>query len=46
MNRSSNTDEQALKAFTFTQFSNSGGGVEVEVKKGEVKAIEMAADKF
>jgi hypothetical protein len=25
MNRSSNTDEQALKAFTFTQFSNSEG---------------------
>jgi len=48
MNRSSNTDEQALKAFTFTQFSNSGGGVEVEVevKKGEVKAIEMAVDNF
>jgi hypothetical protein len=25
MNRSSNTNKQALKAFTFTQFSNSGG---------------------
>lgn len=25
MNQSSNTDEQALKVFTFTQFSNSGG---------------------
>jgi len=25
MNQTSNTDEQALKAFTFTQFSNSRG---------------------
>ena len=42
MNRSSTSEEQALKASISTHFSNSRGRVEVE--EGENEAIKMAVD--